>query len=543
MLLSFNFNSVRGKVNILKRLKIPMLLVLIILVTAAGLLSSYVQAQPFAFVANRGSDTVSVIDAATNTVVDTIIVGTNPHGVVVTPDETKAYVTIEGAGPTGTVSVVDTTTFTLIDTDPSTPVVVDDIPVGNRPFFGAVTPDGTRAYVSHGISSSVALIDAVLDSVIDVDPSTPASIDYIPVGSFPGMVAITPDGTRVYVASFLFDGVSIIDTATNLPVPGILTDGGATGVAITPDGTRAYVVNFEADNVSVIDIDPPSGTFHTVIATVSVGNEPTGIAIMPNGTWAYVPNNGGDTVSVIDTDPASGTFHTVIDTVSVGDGPAGAPDRPTAVAITPDGTRAYVTLVSNGAVTVIDTVTNLLIDTDPSTPATVDDITVGLSPVGLAFSSTRGGIDGVIDGATGGTVVDAKGTGAVFNAGPGVLPPGDTSVIINVFPDPGAAIPPTFAARGTLFVEITLDPLPAHQDISAPGVTLTLPLKLPTTLMPGDPMTMCKFFLDAELISCPFGFGNVDPSGTTATFTGVFRFSIFVGLAPKDEIFKNIFHW
>ena len=40
---------------------------------------------------------------------------------------------------------------------------------------------------------------------------------------------------------------------------------------------------------------------NTVVATVPVGSFPFGIAITPDGTTAYVVNNGSNTVSVIDT--------------------------------------------------------------------------------------------------------------------------------------------------------------------------------------------------------------------------------------------------
>ena len=59
------------------------------------------------------------------------------------------------------------------------------------------------------------------------------------------------------------------------------------------------------------------------------------MAVSPDGTRAYVTNLGSGTVSVIDTDT-----NTVIATITVGSGPAG-------VAVSPDGTRAYVTNLSS----------------------------------------------------------------------------------------------------------------------------------------------------------------------------------------------------
>ena len=56
-------------------------------------------------------------------------------------------------------------------------------------------------------------------------------------------------------------------------------------MAITPDGTRVYVTNGNDSTVSVIDT-----ASKTVVATVGVGFLPAGVAITPDGTRAYVTN-------------------------------------------------------------------------------------------------------------------------------------------------------------------------------------------------------------------------------------------------------------
>lgn len=43
-----------------------------------------------AYVSNNSSNTVSVLDTATNTVVAAVPVGSRPHGVAVSPDGTRA---------------------------------------------------------------------------------------------------------------------------------------------------------------------------------------------------------------------------------------------------------------------------------------------------------------------------------------------------------------------------------------------------------------------------------------------------------------------
>jgi YVTN family beta-propeller protein len=90
-------------------------------------------------------------------------------------------------------------------------------------------------------------------------------------------VAITPDGTRAYVTiSFPNNSISVIDTATNTLVATIPVGVAPNGIAITPDGTRAYVTNVGSDTVSVIDT-----TTNTVIGTIPVGVGPVAVAITP----------------------------------------------------------------------------------------------------------------------------------------------------------------------------------------------------------------------------------------------------------------------
>jgi YVTN family beta-propeller protein len=75
----------------------------------------------------------------------------------------------------------------------------------------------------------------------------------------------------------------------------------------------------------VIDTNPASPTFNTEIALIPLsGTGASGIAITPDGTRAYVSNLTSNNVSVIDTNPASPTFNTEIDLIAVsGINPAG----------------------------------------------------------------------------------------------------------------------------------------------------------------------------------------------------------------------------
>ena len=74
----------------------------------------------YVYVTNVGSDSVSVISTATNTVTATVPVGSDPDGVAVTPNGAYAYVTNEGSD---SVSVISTATNTVTAT----------VPVGSDP--------------------------------------------------------------------------------------------------------------------------------------------------------------------------------------------------------------------------------------------------------------------------------------------------------------------------------------------------------------------------------------------------------------------------
>ena len=78
-------------INIFK-MRITVLGFLALLIFGMTLGTNPVEAQPFAYVTNFGSDDVSVIDTATNMVVATITVGTVPFYVAITPPRPPAMI-------------------------------------------------------------------------------------------------------------------------------------------------------------------------------------------------------------------------------------------------------------------------------------------------------------------------------------------------------------------------------------------------------------------------------------------------------------------
>ena len=181
--------------------------------------------------------TVSVIDTATNTVTTTITVGNDPEGVAVSPDGATLYVTDHVSN---SVVVIDTATNTV-----TTTITVGDTPVGV-----VVSPDGTTAYVvNNDDSDSVSVIDVATNTVVDT-----IAVNY------PYWGAVSADGGRLYVTNPDHGTVSVIDTATNAVISTIAVGGNPLEVAINPDGTHIYVTDSVDDTLSVIDVSAPLNT-------------------------------------------------------------------------------------------------------------------------------------------------------------------------------------------------------------------------------------------------------------------------------------------
>jgi YVTN family beta-propeller protein len=66
-----------------------------------------------------------------------------------------------------------------------------------------------------------------------------------PIGAFGA--AVTPDGSKVYVTSRSRGTVTVIDTATNAVVGSpIIVGNYPFGVAVTPDGSKVYFASYRA---------------------------------------------------------------------------------------------------------------------------------------------------------------------------------------------------------------------------------------------------------------------------------------------------------
>jgi len=284
-----------------------------------------------AYVTNFLDDNVSVIDTLTNTEIDVdgdpnngitrIPVGTFPIGIEVSPDGTKVYVANEGSDD---ISVIDTATNIV-----SPPFAV----VGgiNTPHAPAFTPDGSEVWVSGGAGNSISrfafsdnmvlgLIGGVigaaerikflldgsfafvnngcgacgnLQKISTVSNSVVATLSF---GSAGAGLAIAPDGSAVYAGTGFNGGrVHKINPNTLGIIFSAPTPSFPLGIAVTPDGNTLYAANPAAPAGEVYVIDTSTMTVQP--QTIAVGSSPIDIAITtlaPLSPTSYDMLNGNN---------------------------------------------------------------------------------------------------------------------------------------------------------------------------------------------------------------------------------------------------------
>ncbi len=160
-----------------------------------------------------------------------------------------------------------------------------------------ISPDGKRLYVVAGLIGGYG-------EVVSIDTGTGTVLNrLIAVGADPRSIAISRDGTRLYVANHGSDTVSAIDTGTGSVVrqfrPGCGTK--PVSVAVGRDANRVYVI-CETSNV-VAAMDGATGT--TIGTPVQVGRRPANMALSPDGTRLYVTTVEPTTIDVAALDTAT----------------------------------------------------------------------------------------------------------------------------------------------------------------------------------------------------------------------------------------------
>jgi YVTN family beta-propeller protein len=249
-------------------------------------------------------------------------------------------------------------------------------------FVGiAFAPDGKTFYVSGGQDDNVHVY--TLGSAGWAESGTPIALSHPPNGGSPagnGLfpppsgfgnavnsqaagVAVTADGTKLVVANYENDSISIVDTATRTKTaefdlrPGKIdrVQAGVAGgefpywVAIV--GNRiAYVSSIRDREVVAVDI----GGAPKVVARIQVQGNPNKLLLNAAQTRLFVATDNADTVDVVDTG-TNRIVHRIKTTAPPGliAGRLPVGSSPNSLALSPDERTLYVTNSGSNSVAVI----------------------------------------------------------------------------------------------------------------------------------------------------------------------------------------------
>ena len=264
------------------------------------------------YLSSDGASTVSVIDTATDRIVQSIDVGPTPHGLAISPDGHQVVVSGWGANQ---VSVIDTTTDRI----------VGSVSV-SQPHNSVISRDGRTAYVGSQQQGATAIV------IVDLGQQT--QVGTIPLDKTPRAIDLSVDGTQLYVTVAGMDALQVLDIASKRVMAPISVGTSPHQPLIPPTGPFGLVVSQGTGTLELLDLP-----HHAVSSTVQVGKTPHWIAISSDGATAYVTNEGSNDVSIIDL-----ARRTVAATIAVGNAPRKIAVQPgpgaTASAPLPAPTRA-----------------------------------------------------------------------------------------------------------------------------------------------------------------------------------------------------------
>jgi YVTN family beta-propeller protein len=287
------------------------------------------------------------VDIQTSTLLATIPTDPNPQTAqpstpVISLDGRTAYVANFG---TGTIGVLDLVGLTRRST----------ITVRGNPYGLALSPDGTRLWTADGFTNQLTEINTSKNKIV-----ARYALKGLPAMAAVNTLAISPDGTTLW-AGLNYPGttggaVIPVNTSTGKAGPAVIVAGAnPIGEQLTPDGKTLWVPGQAVGN-ELPSITPVDTALRSAGTPVPTDGSPGWIAISPDGQRAYTTQ--GQT--------ASGTALNELvayDLVTrsrlwaVSWNLSTPPGGPFGVALTPDGTTAWVALQNDGLLVPVNTAT------------------------------------------------------------------------------------------------------------------------------------------------------------------------------------------
>ena len=229
-------------------------------------------------VVSIASNSVTLIDTATNKVKKVIYVGRSPHEPFFTPDGRELWVVVRGEDY---ISVID----------PVQMQEVRRITLANGPGMTMFGPDGKYAFVCSSFTPELAVIDVASHQIVKRVPQA---------SPFCPNIAVSPENDEVWITLKDVGKVQVYSAKPPFEQKALLDTGPITNhvnFVNNRNGKFAYVTIGGLGEMKVFRRGPTP----ELAATIPVGDLPHGIWPSGDGSRVYVALENGVQAAVIDT--------------------------------------------------------------------------------------------------------------------------------------------------------------------------------------------------------------------------------------------------
>ncbi|MHB8838400.1 MAG: bifunctional YncE family protein/alkaline phosphatase family protein [Gemmatimonadaceae bacterium] len=286
-------------------------------------------------------------------------VGSMPLAMTLSPSGREVVILLNGWREQG-IQVVDRASGRILQTVPQAAA-----------FLGlAFSPDGRTLYTSGGNQDVVyryAWADgrATLTDSIVIEPKAAGKNGK----RYPAGLALSPDGTRMYVAENLTDSLAVVDLASARVVQRFGVQRYPYAVVVDQTGA-VYVSSWGGSTVAAFT---PTAMGLAPAGRMNGGRHPSAMLLNRDGSRLFVASGSTDRITVLDP-----RHHRLITSIVVT--PPGGPGEgstPNALALSDDGRRLFIAEADNNAVSLVD----LTAETAGVAGATGADTVAGRIPV------------------------------------------------------------------------------------------------------------------------------------------------------------------
>jgi YVTN family beta-propeller protein len=229
-------------------------------------------------VVSVASNSVTLIDTATNKIKGNVYVGRSPHEAFFTSDGRELWVTVRGENY---VSVID-------------PVQMKEtrrIEMANGPGMTMFGPDGKYGFVCSSFTPELTIVEAASHQIIKRVPQ---------LSPFCPNIAVSPENDEVWITLKDVGKVQIYSAKPPFEQKAVLETGPITNhvnFANNRNGKFAYITIGGANQVKAYR----RGATPELVAAIPVGNLPHGIWPSGDGSRVYVALENGQMAAAIDT--------------------------------------------------------------------------------------------------------------------------------------------------------------------------------------------------------------------------------------------------